>query len=91
VIKIEEESQPIEEPEEEENDEDETVEDLATDNQARIDALVEILTKKGIITEEEFEKAYNEQFEDDEGDNEENDEPSTPEPQPQPVNPAPTQ
>lgn len=47
----------------ENSDEDESVEDLAVDTEARVDALVELLVSKGVITEEEFEKAYDNQFE----------------------------
>lgn len=45
------------------DEDDETVEDIALDTEARVDALVSLLVKKGIITEEEFEQAYDEQFE----------------------------
>lgn len=45
-------------------EEDIEVEDIATDNEARIDALVELLVKKGVITEQEWEAAYDSQFED---------------------------
>jgi len=48
-----------------ENDEEETVEDLATNNEAKIDALIDLLTARGLITESEFEEHYNAQFEDD--------------------------
>ena len=44
--------------------EEESVEDIALDTEARVEALVSLLVKKGLITEEEFEKAYDEQFED---------------------------
>ena len=71
-------------PDSEDMDEDETVEDLATDNQARIDALIELLTKRGLITDQEFEHHYNEQFSDDD-DADEGDEPEEPQPSPEPV------
>jgi hypothetical protein len=51
---------------EEEADEEETTEDIAIDNQAKIDALIELLVSKGVITEEEFDKSYENQFEQEE-------------------------
>jgi hypothetical protein len=56
-------------PEKQEDSEDfETVEDLAADTEARVDALVGLLIKKGVISEQEFEKEYGDQFEDESGD-----------------------
>jgi hypothetical protein len=60
---MEEEMQPMQQDEEEEP----TVDEIAVDNQAKIDALVELLVNKGIIREEEFDQAYDDQFEDDAG------------------------
>lgn len=53
----------MEETQDSEEEGEETVEDIASDNEAKIEALVELLTKKGVITEEEFDKAYEDQFE----------------------------
>ena len=50
-----------------EMEEDETMstEDMAEQADNKVDALVNLLVKKGLITEEEFEKAFDDLFEDD--------------------------
>lgn len=58
------------EPEQTETDdtiesEEETFEDLAIDNEARIDALTELLIRKGVISQQEFDDAYEAQFDED--------------------------
>jgi len=45
-------------------DEEETAEDMAIDNEARIDALAELLIKKGVITQEEYDDCYEKQYDD---------------------------
>ncbi|MBD3313847.1 hypothetical protein GF345_05380 [Candidatus Woesearchaeota archaeon] len=47
-----------------EDDEELSVEEQAEEADNKVDALVELLVKKGIITEDEFDKAYDDLFED---------------------------
>ncbi|MFA5142123.1 MAG: hypothetical protein WC471_04090 [Candidatus Woesearchaeota archaeon] len=47
---------------------DSNIEDIANTADDKIDALVNLLVKKKLITEEEFQKAYDELFDDDEED-----------------------
>ncbi|MBU0615835.1 MAG: hypothetical protein KJ601_07115 [Nanoarchaeota archaeon] len=49
--------------EEQEIEEEMPIEEMAEDAHTKIDALIELLVKKGIITEEEFEKSYDSFFE----------------------------
>lgn len=51
-----------------EKDEEQTadIEDIANTADDKIDALVNLLVKKKLITEEEFQEAYDELFDDDE-------------------------
>ncbi len=48
-----------EEPQEEELN----VEDIAEDADDKVEALINLLVKKGVITEEEFQKEYSELYE----------------------------
>jgi len=58
---MEEENQP--EKVTEEPEEDLPVEEIAEEADTKIDALIELLIQKGIITQEEFDKKYDEFFE----------------------------
>ena len=47
-----------------EDEEELSVEERAEDADNKVDALIDLLIKKGVITEDEFDKAYDDLFED---------------------------
>jgi hypothetical protein len=56
----------IQKNEAEEPEEDLPVEEIAEEADIKIEALIELLIQKGVITEEEFQKKYDEFYEEEE-------------------------